>query len=167
MSWFPLAEDVVSMEKPNIFAEYHLKKDPTCLHEMANAIMSIQALYGFAPVVYGKGAAAKTLYDLTARMKREMQAEEPETQSQIDTMIIFDRQVDLISPLITQLTYEGLIDEFFGNKNSSVKSSSEKYAKNQDDDLFKSGIKCGIHFGGIAPYLEQDYDPQDELMVCD
>ena len=102
-----------------------------------------------------------------AVLKHEMQAEEPKTQSQIDTMIIFDRQVDLISPLITQLTYEGLIDEFFGNKNSSVKSSSEKYAKNQDDDLFKSGIKCGIHFGGIAPYLEQDYDPQDELMVCD
>ena len=121
------------MEKPNIFAEYHLKKDPTCLHEMANAIMSIQALYGFAPVVYGKGAAAKTLYDLTARMKREMQAEEPESPSQIDTMIIFDRQVDLISPLITQLTYEGLIDEFFGIKNSSVKLSSEKFVPPQDD----------------------------------
>ena len=35
LSWFPLDTDVISMEKPNIFADYHLKQDPTCLHEMA------------------------------------------------------------------------------------------------------------------------------------
>ena len=164
VSWFPLAEDVVSMEKPNIFAEYHLKKDPTCLHEMANAIMSIQALYGFAPVVYGKGAAAKTLYDLTARMKREMQAEEPETQSQIDTMIIFDRQVDLISPLITQLTYEGLIDEFFGIKNSSVKLSSEKFAKNQDDASLEAS---GEGHGSANVSVKQFPLSSSEELYCD
>ena len=164
MSWFPLAEDVVSMEKPNIFAEYHLKKDPTCLHEMANAIMSIQAIYGFAPVVYGKGAAAKTLYDLTARMKREMQAEEPETPSQIDTMIIFDRQVDLISPLITQLTYEGLIDEFFGIKNSSVKLSSEKFTKNQDDASLEAS---GEGHGSANVSVKQFPLSSSEELYCD
>ena len=164
MSWFPLAEDVVSMEKPNIFGEYHLKKDPTCLHEMANAIMSIQALYGFAPVVYGKGAAAKTLYDLTARMKREMQAEEPETQSQIDTMIIFDRQVDLISPLITQLTYEGLIDEFFGIKNSSVKLSSEKFAKTQDEASLEAS---GEGHGSANVSVKQFPLSSSEELYCD
>ena len=42
----------------------------------------------------------------------EMAAEESERVPQIDTIIILDRQIDLISPLITQLTYEGLIDEF-------------------------------------------------------
>ena len=41
-----------------------------------------------------------------------MAAEESEKVPQIDTIIILDRQIDLISPLITQLTYEGLIDEF-------------------------------------------------------
>ena len=33
-------------------------------------MMTLQALYGFAPTVYGKGSAAKTLYDLMARMKK-------------------------------------------------------------------------------------------------
>lgn len=40
---------------------------------------------------------------------------------QIDSMIILDRQVDMVTPLATQLTYEGLIDELVGPiKNSFI-----------------------------------------------
>jgi hypothetical protein len=39
---------------------------------------------------------------------------------QIDSMVILDRQVDMVTPLCTQLTYEGLIDEIIGIKNSFV-----------------------------------------------
>lgn len=35
----------------------------------------------------------------------------------IDSLIIVDRNVDMITPLLTQLTYEGLLDEFFGIQN--------------------------------------------------
>ena len=38
--------------------------------------------------------------------------------SQIDQLILLDRSVDLLTPLATQLTYEGLIDEIFGIHNS-------------------------------------------------
>jgi hypothetical protein len=36
---------------------------------------------------------------------------------QIDSLIVIDRRVDMLSPLLTQLTYEGLIDELVGIKN--------------------------------------------------
>lgn len=35
----------------------------------------------------------------------------------LDCLIILDRRVDLVTPLLTQLTYEGLIDELIGIKN--------------------------------------------------
>ena len=35
----------------------------------------------------------------------------------IDSLIILDRKVDMVSPLLTQLTYEGLVDELIGIKN--------------------------------------------------
>jgi vacuolar protein sorting-associated protein 33A len=35
----------------------------------------------------------------------------------LDALIILDRRVDMITPLLTQLTYEGLIDEIIGIKN--------------------------------------------------
>jgi vacuolar protein sorting-associated protein 33A len=39
------------------------------------------------------------------------------TSEVIDSLIIIDRHVDMITPMLTQLTYEGLIDEFFGIQN--------------------------------------------------
>ncbi len=41
-----------------------------------------------------------------------------EDSSQIDRLLIIDRTSDLITPMLTQLTYEGLIDEAFGINNS-------------------------------------------------
>ena len=35
----------------------------------------------------------------------------------VDSLIVLDRRVDLITPLLTQLTYEGLLDELIGIKN--------------------------------------------------
>ena len=42
---------------------------------------------------------------------------QPEIVPQISTLILIDRNVDLMTPLSTQLTYEGLIDEIYGIKN--------------------------------------------------
>lgn len=132
ISWFPLDADVVSMEKPEIFSDFHLKNDQTCLHEMAKAMMSLQALYGFAPTVYGKGDAAKKLFEYMMRLKKEMASNEPDIAPQIDTIIILDRKVDCVTPFLTQLTYEGLIDELFQIKNGKVKiTSSDKFASEE------------------------------------
>lgn len=38
--------------------------------------------------------------------------------SQIDSLIVLDRSVDIITPLCVQLTYEGLVDELFGINSS-------------------------------------------------
>ena len=37
----------------------------------------------------------------------------------IDALILLDRTVDMVTPLSSQLTYEGLIDETFGIKFSN------------------------------------------------
>ena len=37
--------------------------------------------------------------------------------SLIDRLLVIDRTTDPISPLVTQLTYEGLIDEAYGITN--------------------------------------------------
>lgn len=40
----------------------------------------------------------------------------------IDQFIIIDRNVDLVTPLCTQLTYEGLIDETMGIRHCKLRS---------------------------------------------
>jgi hypothetical protein len=40
-----------------------------------------------------------------------------------DSLIIIDRRVDMVTPMLTQLTYEGIIDEFVGVSNSKALTS--------------------------------------------
>lgn len=50
----------------------------------------------------------------------------------IDSLVIFDRKIDLMSPLLTQLTYEGLVDEAIGITNSHVEVPSSLLAPPQN-----------------------------------
>ena len=54
------------------------------------------------------------------RLRREMAGNERQVQPQIDTLLLIDRTVDPLTPLATQLTYEGLIDEMYGIHNSKL-----------------------------------------------
>ena len=65
-----------------------------------------------------QGPCARAVADLMMRMRREMGGEEPAVESEIDSVILVDRCVDLVTPLLTELTYEGLIDECFKIQNS-------------------------------------------------
>lgn len=62
------------------------------------------------------------------RMRKEVAVDDPSStlsvSQNIDSLIIIDRSVDLITPLCTQLTYEGLIDEVFGIRTSHVEVDS-------------------------------------------
>lgn len=57
------------------------------------------------------GAAGDHGYDHTHCHDGSMA---PMAASAIDTVVLLDREVDLISPLVTPLTYEGLLDELIG-----------------------------------------------------
>ena len=56
--------------------------------------------------------------ELLLRMRREMAGNESQITPQIDNLMIIDRTVDSLTPLLSQLTYEGLIDELFTINNS-------------------------------------------------
>jgi hypothetical protein len=86
--------------------------------------MQQQQKHGLFPRIIGKGDNGKRLADLLVRMRTEVMAGETSTtsgpsfldlapSSTIDSLIIVDREVDFPTVLLTQLTYEGLIDEVF------------------------------------------------------
>ena len=56
-----------------------------------------------------KGDAAKKLAAQVEKLRPDVQPSE-----HIDSMIILDRAVDWATPMCTQLTYEGMLDEFVG-----------------------------------------------------
>ncbi|ORY99861.1 Sec1-like protein [Syncephalastrum racemosum] len=126
MDWIPLEDDLISMElDPGTWKEIYLDGDHTSIFYAARSLMKLQSIYGLFPRIIGKGDAARQLADMLLRMRRE-QAVVDEVSSHtaartpsllnsvsnhIDQFIIIDRNVDVLTPLCTQLTYEGLIDE--------------------------------------------------------
>lgn len=100
------------------------RKDPTPIYLAAKALMLQQQKYGLFPRIIGKGDNGKRLADFLIRMRTEVSVGEAPSDnapsslgltpsSTIDSLIIVDRDVDFPTVLLTQLTYEGLIDEVF------------------------------------------------------
>ncbi|PNW75167.1 hypothetical protein CHLRE_12g515550v5 [Chlamydomonas reinhardtii] len=135
----PYDDDVLSLELDSAFADCVADGDSTPLYYTAAAITRLQALYGVIPRVQGKGPAATAVRDMCFRMRREssgLTAAPPLAATlgaaglagasglglggRIDRMILIDREVDLITPMMTQITFEGLIDEVTGIKHGTV-----------------------------------------------
>jgi len=164
---YPLDSDLLSMELPDTFREVCLEGDPTSLHYAAKALTQLQIICGTIPRIYGKGSSAVQLFDLMVRMRKEMAGLESSVKPQIDSIVILDRSVDLLSTLPTQLTYEGLIDELFGISQGSVKLPAHKFTVqgtdstdemkvirlNSSEELFHE-IR-GINFNAVGPTLSR------------
>lgn len=60
-----------------------------------------------------------------------------------DSIIIIDRSVDLATPLCTQLTYEGLVDEVVGIQSAHVEVDAALVAENQGSVQMTSGGASG------------------------
>jgi hypothetical protein len=118
----PFDNDVLSLELTSAYMDLALHGDRTPLFYVARSIARLQSLFGIIPRIMGKGSAASLVLDMVKRLRREAQAsdEEPMASPEIDTLILIDREVDMVTPMLTQLTYEGLIDEVFGISNGVV-----------------------------------------------
>ncbi|KAI8141985.1 Sec1-like protein [Fennellomyces sp. T-0311] len=146
MDWIPLEDDLISMElDPGTWKEIYLDGDHTSIYYAAKSLMKLQSIYGLFPRIIGKGDAARQLADMLVRMRRE-QAVVDEVSSftasktpsllntvsnHIDQFIIIDRNIDIVTPLCTQLTYEGLIDETMGINHCFVELDAALVNPNQ------------------------------------
>ncbi|OBZ78910.1 Vacuolar protein sorting-associated protein 33A [Grifola frondosa] len=126
LQFIPLADDVISLENDNAFKELWVDGDETVIYNSMQALLTLQKLHGVFPRIVGKGDYASRLATLLTRNLPQGSANAtPDSplgasSEKMDSLIILDRRVDMITPLLTQLTYEGLIDELIGIKNSHV-----------------------------------------------
>ncbi|OAD71468.1 hypothetical protein PHYBLDRAFT_34391 [Phycomyces blakesleeanus NRRL 1555(-)] len=135
MDWIPYEDDLISMElDPGTWKEIYLDGDQTSIYYAACALMKLQSIYGLFPRIIGKGDGAKQLTDMLVRMRKEQAVVEEvasttstktpsllnSVSNHIDQFIIIDRNADIITPLCTELTYEGLIDETMGINHTFV-----------------------------------------------
>lgn len=183
---FPLDRDLLSMEWPQCYKELYLEGDPTVLHQAALALVSLQRIYGRIPRICGKGDFAERMWQMAKKMA--IGENLPSEKGVIDQLIILERPIDLMTPLATQLTYEGLIDEVFGISNTTVhipgeerlgassasaattdnkilflNSSDELFAQLRDKNFNAVGQQLSRHAETISAQMERPKDNMGEM----
>ncbi|KAJ3351599.1 hypothetical protein HDU91_006100, partial [Kappamyces sp. JEL0680] len=138
----PFEDDVLSLEMHQTFRSLFVDGDISIIQTLSNALMKFQILYGFFPRVLGKGDYAEMLADLMERSRIEFLSNASSTSvseargvdqgkdSEFDSVLLLDRNVDTFTLMRTQLTYEGLMDEFFTINSSFVELESTFFSTN-------------------------------------
>lgn len=126
----PLDDDILTMVgQENILVDA-TSGDTGSLFYVTRALMKMQATYGTIPAVRSKGRLAKVVLDGLVRAAREEEAASARgsgsggteeggavtapARSEIDMLVLLDRGVDLVTPLITPLSFEALLRETLG-----------------------------------------------------
>jgi vacuolar protein sorting-associated protein 33A len=130
-----LETDVVSMEYPGALHESSAGIDGMPSHVVtcaARSLLKLQDVTGKIPRIQTYGSLAEaTLKKLMHMTVNEHLASSQEhdvnnsgynnsvdmdmlADSVVEAMLIIDRKVDMVTPMLTPLTYEGLLDDVFG-----------------------------------------------------
>ena len=157
----PLDAHLLSLERHDAFRSLYINQDYTVLHSIARSLLLLESVFGTFTVMHGKGHYAQKVWELFVRLKelgdkpRYTKAEGPG----ISEVLLFDRQCDLITPLCSQLTYEGILDDVFQIRSGYVSISKEISGKEQDTnvllnskDLVFNEIRS-LHFAATSPVL--------------
>uniref|UniRef100_A0A1A9Z3V9 Vacuolar protein sorting-associated protein 33A n=1 Tax=Glossina pallidipes TaxID=7398 RepID=A0A1A9Z3V9_GLOPL len=134
-NFYPLDFDILSMENATTFRDVAVDGDPTVLYQAAIGLVQLQRIYGRIPKIYGKGNMSQGVWDRAKQLGAEEKLLFNGEKGIIDQIILFDRSIDFLSTFATQLTYEGLIDEFYGIRHNQLTLPAELFANRGEDDV--------------------------------
>lgn len=127
----PLDVDLYSLEM-KFLKDLYINHDHSIYTTVAESIHRLQCVFGKIHNIYGKGKAAKAVFDIL-KLKESTtfhhidEIKIDENYGDIESVIIIDRSIDYLTPLLKQTVYEGIADEIYGIKGGILKVPSAKF----------------------------------------
>ena len=139
--------DLLSLEIDSVFRQCYVDGDTSSLNVVARALNRLQHTFGVIPHVKSKGAASRKVLQKLLHLRREEGLPAnvgafgasgaggggSSQRSEIHTLVVLDREVDLVSPMVTPLTYEGLVDDLIGIENGRIKVEASILGDDKSD----------------------------------
>ena len=172
----PIDKDIFTLDCNNDLRKIYIKNNYSIITQLAKSLIKLESIFGKFKSIYYFGNFSKLLKQSFER-EEEKNKEILEIKDEIFSLIVFDRSVDFITPMCSNYTYEGLIDEYFGieyNKilvkdnliNVDVKKSFELENKNISYRLNNNKLYETIrsmHFLHANKYLANELIKFSEL----
>ena len=131
---FSLDYDLISLEDHDAFHNIYVKQNYECLSALKRIIIKYETVFGKIKYKYSKGPLAQKLNEI---LTNEEKSFDGNNESETFGCFIFDRSVDMITPLCSNFTYEALIDEYFDINFNSIKISPKILEKEVKQDTIK------------------------------
>ena len=160
---YQLDYDLLSLENKNSFRDIYVDKNLNSLSRLARAIIKYETVFGRIKYKYSKGFYSKKLIEMLNR--EEDSSNNLNNDNETLACLIFDRNVDMVTPLCSNYIYEGILDEYIGIDFNSImvkniileKESKVENMKKIDlseKDKFYSSIK-DFNFKKIKTFFPQ------------
>mmetsp|Transcript_21153 Transcript_21153/g.31103 ORF Transcript_21153/g.31103 Transcript_21153/m.31103 type:complete len:759 (-) Transcript_21153:1966-4242(-) len=144
MNLIPLEDDVITcLDMDATMMDCHV--NGLVSEHVTNVAMSlrkVQDICGTIPRLQSFGTMGEMVMERTMALRLDEHDpyenggdnEEEEEYSEIAAAIILDRKIDLITPLITPLTYEGLLDDVLKIESGFIKVEADVISPPEDED---------------------------------
>lgn len=122
---FPIETDVYSLEYDHAVKDDLVEKTPSAMiATCARALLKLQDITGKIPRIQSVGTMSEKVLDRFLNQSVDEYLASPERDKEEDAsdplpdnhiaMMFIDRKIDMVTPMVTPLTYEGLLDEVVG-----------------------------------------------------
>ena len=140
---FVLDSDLISLEDHNAFHNIYVGEKYDCLSALKRIIIKYKTVFGKIKYKYSKGPLAKKLNEILSNEEESF-----DNNKELETLacFIFDRSVDMITPLCNNFTYEALIDENFDINFNSIKVSPKILEKDIKQDSIRIDLSKSDKF---------------------
>jgi len=171
MDIYPLDHEILSLELNQSFHELYATNNYNSLFLLNRAIIKYETVFGKIKYKYYLGSLGKKLKELLEDEEKNINLDEEQSTL---ACILFDRSIDMITPLITNNVYEAILgDNFNINLNeinvqvkmldSNSKSNSIQIIYLSKNDKFYSKIK-DYGFNQIRAYLPLRLQEQNKII---
>ena len=134
----PIDNDLLSMEREGSFRQIYVDNNLTSITDLADSFLKLELCFGKVKHKYIKGERAKLFNDLLTNKEIETNLK---TTDEILGMIVFDRNVDFLTPFTTNYTYEGLFDDHFGINRGNIIVEQSYFESKESKDKKESTRK--------------------------
>ncbi|KAL0243107.1 hypothetical protein GEMRC1_005668 [Eukaryota sp. GEM-RC1] len=159
LNLIPLDDDILSLEHPLSFRQVFIDGDTSAVYQVAHSILDIERRHGVIVKIVALGKHSISCAQALQRLKKSSEVTIAPQSPEIERLILMDRTFDPISPMCTQLTYEGLIDEVIGINSGVVQLPASIHGKevpkalNSNDSCFPEFRN--LNFAALLPILHK------------
>ncbi|CAI4229010.1 unnamed protein product [Auanema sp. JU1783] len=135
--WMPQDGECLSLAVPELTSRLLINGDWTYLYKCAYALHQVKSMCSGDVPIYSKGKWAQDVVRMLSTLGPPAESL-PVKSLCLNRIVIIDRWLDPLTPLLTQLTYAGLLDELYRvSMVGSIKVLKAEFEQKEDADPFE------------------------------